>query len=122
MHRLIIALACWLVLPALAGQPAILQASSNNSGVWQRLYVGAGGYLIGMSIANDNTMVVNTDTYGAYLWDRSGSSGRQVRALAYGSNWLPRPVCLQLMSHMLRVRTAAYGTFRLPPRIQTSCI
>ena len=75
MHRLIIALACWLVLPALAGQPAILQASSNNSGVWQRLYVGAGGYLIGMSIANDNTMVVNTDTYGAYLWDPSGSSG-----------------------------------------------
>ena len=38
---------------------------------WQQLEVGAGGFLTGMSIANDNTMVVRTDTYGAYLWDGS---------------------------------------------------
>ena len=36
---------------------------------WQQLPVGAGGFITGMSIANDDTMVIRTDTYGAYLWN-----------------------------------------------------
>ena len=40
--------------------------TSNN---WQTLKVGAGGWLVGMDIAPDGTMVVRTDTYGAYIWN-----------------------------------------------------
>lgn len=32
------------------------------------LLIGAGGFLTGMSIGNDGTIVVRTDTYGAYKW------------------------------------------------------
>lgn len=51
-------------------------ASSGGSGntsnfTWQQLQVGDGGFIDGMSIAPDDTMVVRTDTYGAYLWDGS---------------------------------------------------
>src|SRR5205823_6069132 len=38
---------------------------------WQTLKVGAGGYLTGIDIAPDGTMVVRTDTYGAYVWNGS---------------------------------------------------
>jgi hypothetical protein len=43
---------------------------------WQTLKVGGGGYVTGMSIANDGTMVVRTDTNGAYLW--TGSQWQQL--------------------------------------------
>ena len=36
---------------------------------WQTLEVGAGGFLTGIDIAPDDTMVVRTDTYGAYIWN-----------------------------------------------------
>ncbi|WP_426614776.1 beta strand repeat-containing protein [Bradyrhizobium sp. McL0616] len=39
--------------------------AANN---WQTLPIGAGGYLSGIDVAPDGTMVVRTDTYGAYLW------------------------------------------------------
>ncbi len=42
--------------------------ASNN---WQTLQVGAGGWLTGMDIAPDGTMVVRADTYGAYIWNGS---------------------------------------------------
>ena len=41
-------------------------AASNN---WQPLKVGAGGWCTGINIAPDDTMVVRTDTYGAYVWN-----------------------------------------------------
>ena len=40
--------------------------STNN---WQTLPVGAGGFVDGIDIAPDGTMVVRTDTYGAYIWN-----------------------------------------------------
>ena len=40
--------------------------ASNN---WQTLDVGAGGYVDGIDVAPDGTMVVRTDTYGAYIWN-----------------------------------------------------
>src|SRR4051794_29882081 len=36
---------------------------------WKPLRLGAGGWLIGMDIVTDGTMVVRTDTYGAYVWN-----------------------------------------------------
>ena len=39
--------------------------SSND---WQTL-VGAGGFVDGIDVAPDGTMVVRTDTYGAYIWN-----------------------------------------------------
>src|SRR6266540_2780836 len=36
---------------------------------WKPLRIGAGGWLTGIDIAPDSTMVVHTDTYGAYLWN-----------------------------------------------------
>ena len=42
---------------------------------WLPLRIGAGGFLTGIDIAPDDTMVVRTDTYGAYIWNgRSGSN------------------------------------------------
>src|SRR5258708_6457089 len=37
------------------------------------LPVGAGGFNQGMSIASDNTLVLRTDTYGAYKWIPAGN-------------------------------------------------
>ncbi len=42
-----------------------------TSANWQTLKVGGGGWVTGISIANDGTMVVRTDTNGAYLWNGS---------------------------------------------------
>src|SRR5262249_305199 len=36
---------------------------------WQPLKLGAGGWLTGIDIAPDDTMVVRTDQYGAYIWN-----------------------------------------------------
>ena len=41
-------------------------ASSSN---WQTLDVGAGGQITGIDIAPDDTMVIRTDQYGAYIWN-----------------------------------------------------
>jgi hypothetical protein len=38
---------------------------------WQTLKIGAGGVLSGIDVAPDGTMVVRTDTYGAYIWNGS---------------------------------------------------
>src|ERR1700733_12152310 len=38
---------------------------------WQTLKVGGGGYVTGISAANDGAIVVRTDTNGAYLWTGS---------------------------------------------------
>ena len=38
---------------------------------WQTLKVGAGGFVRGVDVASDGTMVAFTDTDGAYLWNGS---------------------------------------------------
>ena len=45
---------------------------------WQTLKVGAGGFVRGLDIAPDGTMVGRTDTNGAYLWDAATSSWTQL--------------------------------------------
>ena len=46
---------------------------------WQTLKVGGGGYVTGISAANDGAIVVRTDTNGAYLW--TGSYGSTLSAV-----------------------------------------
>ena len=48
------------------GTTVVDPVSANN---WQELKIGAGGWLTGIDIAPDDTMVVRTDTYGAYIWN-----------------------------------------------------
>ena len=36
---------------------------------WKELKIGAGGFITGIDIAPDDTMVIRTDTYGAYIWN-----------------------------------------------------
>lgn len=47
--------------------PPAPQAPADTS--WKRLRVGAGGYVTGISIAQDGTKVVRTDTHNAYVWN-----------------------------------------------------
>ena len=49
------------------GGTIVVDPVSTNT--WQTLDVGAGGCLTGIDIAPDDTMVVRTDTYGAYIWN-----------------------------------------------------
>src|SRR6202044_1226583 len=49
------------------GGTVVVDPVSTNT--WQALPVGAGGFLDGFSIADDGTMVIRTDTYGAYIWN-----------------------------------------------------
>ena len=39
---------------------------------WKAVKIGAGGYVTGIDIAPDGTMVARTDTYGAYIWNGTG--------------------------------------------------
>ena len=49
------------------GGTIVVDPTSTNT--WQTLPIGAGGYISGLDIAPDDTMVVRTDTYGAYIWN-----------------------------------------------------
>jgi len=57
---------CMLVALCISGG-AQAQTTSN----WQVLKVGGGGFVRGLSVAPDGTMVGRTDTNGAYLWNGS---------------------------------------------------
>jgi hypothetical protein len=49
--------------------PFMLNGPSAPSSGWADLPIGAGGFVTGISISQDNHVVVRTDTYGAYLWN-----------------------------------------------------
>jgi hypothetical protein len=40
--------------------------------MWKQVKIGAGGWVTGIDIAADGTMVARTDTYGAYIWNGTG--------------------------------------------------
>ena len=48
-----------------------MSAGAQAATSWQDLKVGAGGYVRGLAMAPDGTMVGRTDTNGAYLWNGS---------------------------------------------------
>jgi len=63
--------------PATDAASTNLSSSTNTSGSgnsWNQLRIGAGGNLTGSSISSDNTYVVRTDTYGAYIWNPSATT------------------------------------------------
>lgn len=39
---------------------------------WKPVNIGAGGWITGIDVAPDGTMVARTDTYGAYVWNGTG--------------------------------------------------
>ena len=79
------------VVKSARGQPAHFQANGpSHAPGWQILPIGAGGFLTGLSISNDGTMVIRTDTYGGYVWSSSaispiGTSGSWQQIVTYGS-------------------------------------
>ena len=64
----------WSVSSDGQGGTDVVDPVVNSS--WQVMKVGAGGYADGLDIAPDGTMVVRTDTNGAYLWN--GTSWQQL--------------------------------------------
>ena len=57
----------WTLSSDGSGGTVVVDPTSSNT--WQPLPIGAGGYVRGIDIAPDGTMVARTDTYGAYLWN-----------------------------------------------------
>ena len=51
------------------GKGGTLVVDPVASNTWKPIKIGAGGYLTGIDVAPDGTMVVRTDTYGAYIWN-----------------------------------------------------
>ena len=49
-------------------------ASASSPFAWHSLKIGAGGFITGLSIADDETLVVRTDTYGAWKWNGDSSN------------------------------------------------
>src|SRR5262249_2650881 len=49
----------------------MLGVQRENINTWEPLKVGAGGFVDGIDIAPDGTLVARTDTYGAYIWNGS---------------------------------------------------
>ena len=55
-----------------AGVIAQSDAGADQYGTtWKPLRIGAGGFIQGIDIDFDGTMVIRTDVYGAYIWDGS---------------------------------------------------
>jgi glucose/arabinose dehydrogenase len=54
-----------------------VSAGAQATSSWQLLKVGAGGFVRGLAVAPDGTMVVKTDTNGGYLWNGWNSSTRR---------------------------------------------
>ena len=56
-----------------------LPVTRDSSMEWRTLRIGAGGYLSGLDSSGDgSTLVVRTDTYGAYIWNDKSSQWRQL--------------------------------------------
>ena len=78
---------------------------------WQTLKVGAGGFVRGLDIAPDGTMVGRTDTNGAYLWNGTQwvqlvtASSMPAAFVAANLSVRPRrlrnPNCRQQYEHLL---------------------
>ena len=63
---LLFALLLAMAFPAMG----VLSAYAKDPGtLWRPLRIGAGGWLTGIDVAPDGTMVVRADTYGAYIWN-----------------------------------------------------
>jgi len=64
--------------PLPAPVPAATPVPAAGSTKWRLWRIGAGGFLTGMDVADDGTMVVRTDTYGAYIWNETAAEWQQL--------------------------------------------
>ena len=71
MRRLSYFIIALLAIPAAASAQTLKSQSGIFDTKFHTLKVGAGGYVTGLNIARDGTKVVRTDTYGAYLFNKS---------------------------------------------------
>lgn len=62
--------------PSPTPNPSPSPSPSPGGSSWKTLKVGAGGFIRGIAVAPDGTLVNRTDTYGAYIW--SGSQWQQL--------------------------------------------
>src|SRR5215831_1644522 len=69
---------------AFRSQPLAFNPSVGAAASFQPLALGAGGWLTGMDIVSDGTMVVRTDTLGAYIAN-SGSTAKWQQLLTAAS-------------------------------------
>lgn len=58
----------------MVGLLSFYQISTSSSSGWQPLRLGAGGWVHDIDVAADGTMVAQTDTYGAYIWNSTISA------------------------------------------------
>lgn len=65
-----------VVLCLLVGAWSMKGDSTSNG--WRTLTIGPGGFITGISIANDNTKVVRTDVFGGYIFDIELNRWRQL--------------------------------------------
>lgn len=72
-------LAVWISVCSVSAGPMfapfMVAGPSPLSNIWKQLNIGGGGYVTGVTVANDNTKYVRTDVYGDYLL--SGSKWEQ---------------------------------------------
>jgi hypothetical protein len=87
---------------------ALAQTPDAYGTTWKPLAIGAGGWLVGMDIAPDGTKVVRTDTYGAFLWNRS-----QWVQLVNAGSMPPGDVNVDNQEGVYEIRIAPSNTSRL---------
>lgn len=59
--------------PADAGE--LVPRATSATG-WRTLRIGAGGFIVGLDMAPDGSLVVRTDTYGAWIWEPDAEAWR----------------------------------------------
>src|ERR1700690_1232153 len=70
-------------------QAATLTYNTGVHAVWQTLPVGGGGWVRGLIVAADGTMVGRTDTAGAYLYNSgTGSWSQLINPTSMPSAWI----------------------------------
>ncbi len=68
-----------LASPAEAAPPVpVVPGPTVTRTDWKLLRVGAGGFVVGLDIADDGTRVAWCDTYGGYVWNKSASEWKLI--------------------------------------------
>lgn len=59
-------------------EPASTAASTAAGYTWRPVRIGGGGYITGLDVADDGTLVARSDTYGAYVREPDATEWRQL--------------------------------------------
>lgn len=69
-------LAGYGVIGRRASHPPRAPGAAPGAGKWRTLRIGAGGFIVGLDIAPDGSLVARTDTYGAWIWEPDAEAWR----------------------------------------------